>query len=65
MVTNDELINTMATIRKFINWQGVEKVEILIDTDTYYRLKEYADKIGEPLSMVATNAIKNYLKNME
>ncbi|WP_301049751.1 hypothetical protein [Lactobacillus intestinalis] len=40
-------------------------MEILIDADIYYKLKEYADEIGEPMSVVATNAIKNYLKNME
>lgn len=54
MDMNDELMG-----------KGGEKVEILIDADVYYRLKKYADEIGKPMSMVATNAIKNYLKNRE
>lgn len=42
-----------------------DEMKIIIDADTYFNLKKYADKIGEPVSMVATGAINRFLKNME
>ena len=36
-------------------------MEITIDVDTYEELKDYADRLNEPMSMVATKAIKKYI----
>ncbi len=36
-------------------------MEILIDSYVYDELKEYCEKNKEPMSMIATKAIKQYL----
>lgn len=36
-------------------------MEITIDVDTYEELKDYADRLNEPMSMIATKAIKRYI----
>ena len=36
-------------------------MEVTIDVDTYEELKDYADRLNEPMSMVATKAIKKYI----
>lgn len=36
-------------------------MEVTIDTDTYEELKDYADRLNEPMSMIATKAIKRYI----
>lgn len=36
-------------------------MEILIDTSTYDKLEKFCKKSGDPISVVATEAIKKYL----
>lgn len=36
-------------------------MEITMDVDTYEELKDYADRLNEPMSMIATKAIKRYI----
>lgn len=36
-------------------------MEVTIDANTYEELKDYADRLNEPMSMIATKAIKRYI----
>lgn len=36
-------------------------MEVTIDADTYDNLKDYADRLNEPVSVIATKAIKRYI----
>lgn len=36
-------------------------MEVTIDTNTYDNLKDYADRLNEPMSVIATKAIKQYI----
>ena len=36
-------------------------MEVTIDANTYEELKDYADRLSEPMSMIATKAIKRYI----
>lgn len=36
-------------------------MEVTIDAYTYDQLKDYADRLNEPMSMIATKAIKRYI----
>lgn len=40
---------------------GGHAVKIVIDADTYDQLAEYSKKMNEPMSMIATKAIKKYI----
>lgn len=40
-------------------------MEVTIDTYTYDKLSKYCKDINEPMSVIATKAIKKYLQNME
>ena len=40
-------------------------MKIVIDTPIYDNLRAYSESINEPISIIATKAIKEYLKNME
>lgn len=40
---------------------GGHAVKIVIDTDTYDQLADYSKKMNEPISMIATKAIKKYI----
>lgn len=44
-----------------LNSYGGKTVEILIDASTYDALKDYADRMNEPISVIATKAIKKYI----
>ena len=36
-------------------------MEVTIDANTYEELKNYADRLSEPMLMIATKAIKQYI----
>ena len=36
-------------------------MEVTIDANTYEELKDYADRLNEPMSVIATKAIKRYI----
>lgn len=40
---------------------GGHAVKIVIDSDTYDQLADYSKKMNEPMSMIATKAIKKYI----
>lgn len=40
---------------------GGHAVKIVIDADTYDQLADYSKKMNEPISMIATKAIKKYI----
>lgn len=40
---------------------GGHTVKIVIDADTYDQLADYSKKMNEPISMIATKAIKKYI----
>lgn len=40
-------------------------MKVIIDTYTYDELKNYCDRLNEPVSVIATKAIKKYLQSME
>lgn len=40
---------------------GGHTVKIIIDADTYDQLADYSKKMNEPMSMIATKAIKKYI----
>lgn len=40
-------------------------MKIIIDAQIYDELRAYSKLIDEPISVIATKAIKEYLKNME
>lgn len=42
-----------------------EQMEIIIDSDTWTKLKEVADDENLPISVLATIAIKEYLEGVE
>lgn len=36
-------------------------MKVIIDTYTYDELKNYCDRLNEPVSVIATKAIKKYI----
>lgn len=36
-------------------------MKVIIDTYTYDKLKDYCDKLKEPISVIATKAVKKYI----
>lgn len=40
---------------------GGHAVKIVIDADTYDQLADYSKKMNEPMSIIATKAIKKYI----
>ncbi|RVU71794.1 hypothetical protein EJK17_00520 [Lactobacillus xujianguonis] len=54
---------------KSLDWNAVlhggNGVDILIDASTYDVLKDYANRVNEPMSMVATRAIIKYIDMSE
>lgn len=36
-------------------------MEVTIDVNTFDQLKDYADRLNEPMSVIATKAIKRYI----
>lgn len=38
-----------------------DEMKIIIDTYTYDQLKDYCKRMNEPMSVIATKAIKKYI----
>lgn len=55
-----ELSRAFKNIAYMMNIGG-HTVKIVIDADTYDQLADYSKKINEPMSMIATKAIKKYI----
>lgn len=55
-----ELSRAFKNIAYLMNLGG-HAVKIVIDTDTYDQLADYSMKMNEPISMIATKAIKKYI----
>ena len=36
-------------------------MKVIIDTCTYDKLKDYCDRLNEPISVIATKAVKKYI----
>lgn len=55
-----ELSRAFKNIAYMMNIGG-HTVKIVIDADTYDKLADYSKKMNEPISMIATKAIKKYI----
>lgn len=55
-----EMIRAIKNIAYMMNIGG-HTVKIVIDADTYDQLADYSKKMNEPMSMIATKAIKKYI----
>lgn len=55
-----ELSRAFKNIAYMMNIGG-HTVKIVIDADTYDQLADYSKKMNEPMSMIATKAIKKYI----
>lgn len=55
-----ELSRAFKNIAYMMNIGGYT-VKIVIDADTYDQLADYSKKMNEPMSMIATKAIKKYI----
>lgn len=55
-----EMIRAIKNVAYLMNLGG-NQVKIVIDADTYDQLADYSKKMNEPMSMIATKAIKKYI----
>lgn len=55
-----ELSRAFKNIAYMMNIGG-HTVKIVIDADTYDQLADYSKKMNEPMSVIATKAIKKYI----
>ena len=56
-----EATKIMKSIFEYIKITGGKTMEITIDAYTYDELKDYCDRLNEPMSVIATKAIKKYI----
>lgn len=52
---------TLKSLVEYIKIIGGKIMEITIDAHTYDKLKDYSQKMNEPMSVIATKAIKKYI----
>lgn len=52
---------TLKSFVEYIKIIGGKTMEITIDAYTYDKLKDYSQKMNEPMSVIATKAIKKYI----
>ena len=55
------VIKAMKSIAEYIQITGGETMEVTIDVNTYDQLKDYCQRVNEPMSVIATKAIKKYI----
>lgn len=55
------VIKVMKSIAEYIQIAGGETMEVTIDVNTYDQLKDYCQRMNEPMSVIATKAIKKYI----
>ena len=58
------VIKAIKSIAECIQTTGGKTMEVTIDADTYEELKDYAKRMNEPMSMIATKAIKRYIDKL-
>ncbi|MCO0806713.1 hypothetical protein NGA74_01890 [Lactobacillus helveticus] len=56
-----EATEIMKSIAEYIKITGGGTMEVTIDVYTYDELKNYCDRLNEPMSVIATKAIKKYI----
>lgn len=55
------VIKAMKSIAEYIQITGGETMEVTIDVNTFDQLKDYCQRMNEPMSVIATKAIKKYI----
>lgn len=55
------VIKAMKSIAEYIQITGGETMKVTIDVNTYDQLKDYCQRMNEPMSVIATKAIKKYI----
>lgn len=55
------VIKVMKSISECIQTTGGKTMEVIIDAYTYDQLKVYCQQMNEPMSVIATKAIKKYI----
>lgn len=56
-----EATKIMKSIAEYIKITGGKTMEVTIDAYTYDQLKDYCQRMNEPMSVIATKAIKKYI----
>lgn len=56
-----EATEIMKSIAEYIKITGGKTMEVTIDAYTYDKLKDYCNRMNEPMSVIATKAIKKYI----
>lgn len=56
-----ETAEIMKSIAEYIKITGGKPMEITIDVYTFDQLKKYCERMNEPMSVIATRAIKKYI----
>ncbi|NHL94341.1 hypothetical protein [Lactobacillus helveticus] len=56
-----EAAKIVKSIAEYIKITGGKTMEVTIDVYTYDQLKDYCRQMNEPMSVIATKAIKKYI----
>ncbi len=56
-----EATEIMKSIAEYIKITGGGTMEVTIDVYTYDELQDYCNRMNEPMSVIATKAIKKYI----
>ncbi|PXZ21912.1 hypothetical protein DM474_00420 [Lactobacillus helveticus] len=56
-----EIMKSIAKYMKHMKITGGKTMEVTIDAYTYDQLKDYCQRMNEPMSVIATKAIKKYI----
>ncbi len=56
-----EIMKSIVKFIKHIKITGGKTMEVTIDVNTYDQLKDYCQRMNEPMSVIATKAIKKYI----
>ena len=51
----------MKSIAEYTKITGGKTMEVTIDIYTFDKLKKYCERMNEPMSVIATRAIKKYI----
>lgn len=55
------VIKAMKSIAEYIQMTGGKTMEVTIDAYTFDELQDYCNRLNEPMSVIATKAIKKYI----
>lgn len=56
-----EATKIMKSMAEYIKITGGKTMEVTIDIYTFDKLKKYCERMNEPMSVIATRAIKKYI----